>query len=137
MGAVAGHAVDDDALAAELRPAHAAVLALPAAPVVVDHDALTDPRLRLAHPRPHGGDDAAGLVAADDGPAAAAEAEGLGRIAGGAVGVQIAPAHAGGLDGDDDLAGTGRRVRELAKLQLPLTKEDNAAHGVLLRLRFY
>jgi len=69
-------------------------------------------------------------MAADDGPAAAAEAEGLGRIAGGPVGVQIAPAHARGLDGDDDLAGTGRGVGELAKLQLALAEKDDSVHGV-------
>ena len=49
MRAVPGHAVHDDALDAELRPAHAAVRADAAAGVVVVHDALAVGRLALGH----------------------------------------------------------------------------------------
>src|SRR6266508_4502295 len=71
VAAVARHAVDDDALPAELRPADAAVLAPPASLVVMDHHALADRRVRFADAGPALGDDAARLVAGDDGSAAA------------------------------------------------------------------
>jgi hypothetical protein len=83
---------------------------------VVVHHALADRRISLAHSRAHGGDDAAGLVTADDRAATAAEPERLRGIAGGAIRVQIAPAHARGLDGDDGLAGPRRGIGELAQL---------------------
>src|SRR5207253_10592841 len=79
--AVAGHAVDDDALATELRPADLAVLATPAALVVVHHHALVRRRVGLADPGAARGDHAARLVAGHDGPAAAAEAQRRGRVA--------------------------------------------------------
>jgi hypothetical protein len=41
----------------------------------MDHDALTDSRLGFGYARADGGDHAAGLVAADDGPAASAESQ--------------------------------------------------------------
>src|SRR3989475_11204748 len=132
MAAVARHAVDDDALPAELRPADATVLAPPASLVVMDHHALADRRVRFADAGPALGDDATRLVAGDDGFAAAAQAQGRGRVAGGAVRVQVAPAHAGGLHGDDDLPGTRRRVRELTQLELPVAEENDAAHRILL-----
>ena len=69
MGAVAGHAVDGDAVAAELRPAGAAVLAPAAALVVMVHHAAADQRRIDAGA--DGVHDAARLVAADDGRAGA------------------------------------------------------------------
>src|SRR5213592_4489560 len=115
VSAVARHAVDDDAVRTELRPADAAVLAAPAALVVVVH-----------HPR-------AGrrLVLGDAGPARR-EAERGGGIADGAVGMEIAPAHARGLDGDDDLARARCRVGELAELELPVAEKDDALHLSIL-----
>src|SRR5438034_10198741 len=130
--AVARHAIDDDAVRTELRPADAAVLAAPAALVVVVHHARPRRRLVLRDAGPARGDDAARLVAGDDGPAARAEAGRGGGVADGAVGVEIAPAHAGGLDGDDDLARARRRVRELAELELPVAEADDALHLSIL-----
>src|SRR4030095_7527899 len=94
VAAVARHAVHDDALTAELGPADAAVLAPPAALVVMDHHALAGGRVRFGGPRPAIGDDATRLVARDDGPAAATEAEGRGGVAGGAGRSEGAPPHA-------------------------------------------
>src|SRR2546422_300738 len=128
VAAVARHAVDDDALPAELRPADATVLAPPASFVVMDHHALAGRRVRFADAGPALGDDAARLVAGDDGSAAAAQAQGRGRVAGGAVRVQVAPAHAGGLHGDEDLTGARRGVGEVTQLQLPVAEENYATH---------
>src|SRR5881396_3907228 len=130
--AVARHAIDDDAVRTELRPADAAVLAAPAALVVMVHHARPRRRLVLRDAGPARGDDAARLVAGDDGPGARAEAERGGGVADGAVGVEIAPAHAGGLDGDDDLARARGRVGELAELELPVAEEDDALHLSIL-----
>src|SRR5206468_3066512 len=71
---------------------------------------------------------AARLVAGYDGPAAAAEAQGRGRVADRAIGMEIAPAHPRGLHGDDDLAGSRRRVGEFTQLELPATEENDATH---------
>src|SRR3989442_938910 len=130
--AVARHAIHDDAVRTELRPADAAVLAAPAALVVMVHHARPRRRLVLRDAGPARGDDAARLVAGDDGPGARAEAERGGGVADGAVGVEIAPAHAGGLDGDDDLARARGRVGELAELELPVAEEDDALHLSIL-----
>jgi len=108
--AVPGHAVDDEAVRAELRPALPAVRAAPAARVVVVHDALADRDVGDA-----GADDrhdSARLVAGDD-RAAAGEAERRGRVTAGPVGVQVAPAHARRLDRDHDLARAGEGIGEL------------------------
>ena len=104
--AVAGHAVHGDAGAAELGPADATVLAEPAALVVMVHHALADRRLRLGDAGSPLRHHAARLVAGDHRAAAAAEPERRGRaaLARGAIRMEIAPAHAGGLHGEDDLA---------------------------------
>src|SRR2546427_9403204 len=72
MAAVARDAVHRDALAAELRPAAAAVLAAPAALVVVIHHALADQS--GVNAGADGMDDTARLVAGDHRPAATAQA---------------------------------------------------------------
>src|SRR5689334_20289862 len=103
MPAVSGHAVDGDARPAELRPADAAMLAPPAALVVMVHHTLTDEgRIDSGADR---GDHATRFVPGDYGPAAA-EPERGGGIAGCAVRVKIAPAHPGRLHLEDDLART-------------------------------
>ena len=129
---MAGHAVDDDALAAELGPADTAVLAAPAALVVMDHHALTGRRVGLADAGAPRGNHAARLVAGDDRSALAAQAERRRRVADGAVGMQIAPAHPRGLHGDDHFAGPRRRVGEFTQLELPATEENYATHDGLL-----
>src|SRR5438093_974987 len=126
--AATGHAVDDDTLPAELRPADLAVLAAPAALVVMDHHALARRRVGLAHAGAARGDDAAGLVAGHDGTTAAAEAQRGGRVADRAIGMEIAPAHPRGFHGDDDLAGARCRVGELTQLELAATEENYPTH---------
>src|SRR6266850_1744966 len=128
VAAVAGHAVDDDALAAELSPADAAMLAAPAALVVVDHYALAGRCVGFADAGAAGGDDAAGLVAGHDRAARAAEAQRGDGVADRAIGMQIAPAHPRSFHGDDDLAGTRRRVGEFPQLELALSEENYATH---------
>src|SRR5207245_9385176 len=73
-------------------------------------------------------DDAAGLVAGQEGATDGAEAQRSGRVAGAAIGMEIAPAHARGFHGDDDLAGARCRVGELTQLELPATEENYATH---------
>src|SRR5947209_13188440 len=114
MAAVTGDAVYRDALAAKLRPAAAAVLAAPAALVVVIHHALADQSGVDAGA--DGMDDAAPLVAGDHRPAAAAQAQARGGIAGGTVRVEVAAAHPRRLHGQHDLAGSGDRVGQLLHL---------------------
>src|SRR6185295_7098562 len=126
--AVARHAVDHDALTAELSPADLAVLAVAAALVVVDHHALARRRVGLADTGATRGDDTARLVTGDDGSTRAAQAQRCGRVADGAIGMQIAPAHSRGLHGDDDFAGPRRRVREFTQLELSSTEENDATH---------
>src|SRR5262245_14670953 len=129
MRPVARHAVYGDAVTTELGPAHAAVLALPAALVVVVHHARADGREVRGHAGPRRLHHSARLMPRDDGPAAA-QAQGGRGIARGAIGMQIAPAHTGSLDGDDDLSRSRRGIGELLDLELPLSEKDDAAHGV-------
>src|SRR5690242_18557824 len=131
MTAVSGHAVDGDACAAELRPADAAMLAPPAALVVMVHHTLADEG--RIDPSADRGDHATRLVPGDDGPAAAKPERG-GGIAGCAVRVQIAAAHPGRLHLEDDLARTGGRVGKVLELELAIAEEYDAAHGSLLGL---
>src|SRR5262249_5779478 len=128
MAAVPRHAVDHDAPTAELSPADAAVLAAPAALVVMDHHALARRRIGLGDAGAARGDHAAGLVARDDRSARAAEAQRRSGVADGAVGMQIAPAHARGLHGDDDLAGPRCGAGEFPQFGLPATEENDATH---------
>src|SRR5207244_11760334 len=89
---------------------------------------LAGGRVSVAHAGAARGDHAARRVAGYDGPAAAAEAQGRGRVADRAIGMEIAPAHPRGLHGDDDLAGSRRRVGEFTQLELPATEEHYATH---------
>src|SRR5438046_9171840 len=108
MAAVTGDAVHRDALAAKLRPAAAAVLAAPAALVVVIHHALADQSGVDAGA--DGMDDAARLVAGDHRPAAAAQAQARGGIAGGTARVEAAAAPPRRLPAQHNLARSGARV---------------------------
>src|SRR5437879_12385149 len=109
MAAVARDAVHRDALAAELSPAAAAVLAAPAALVVVIHHALADQSGVDAGA--DGMDDAARLVAGDHRPAATAQAQARGGIAGGPVRVEVAAAHPRRLHGQPGPPGAGPPAR--------------------------
>jgi hypothetical protein len=66
-------------------------------------------------------------VARDDRPAGAETQRG-GGIPDGAIGVQVAAAHAGGFDGEDDLAWPWDGIGEFLQLELPLSEKDDAAH---------
>ena len=130
MGVVAVN--QDRLLLAQLRPARAAVLAHRAAFVVVHHDALADAGHLVADAGADRGDDAAGLVPADDRVRVDRQPADCGPARfGPAVLVQIAAAHARGLHLDDDFARPRGRVGKLHQLDLPLAREDNAAHGSL------
>src|SRR5215510_6579006 len=131
MRPVARHAVYGDAVTTELGPAHAAVLALPAALVVVVHHARADGREVRGHAGPRRLHHSARLMPCDDGPAAAQTQGGRG-VARSAIGMQIASAHARGLDGDDDLTRTRRGIGKFLDLELPLSEKDDAAHVVAL-----
>src|SRR5262245_47550725 len=134
VGPVAGHPVDDALTAAELRPANPAVAALAAAVVVVVHDPI--PYGEAGHARPQGAHHAAGLMPRDDRITQAAQPERGRRAPGRAVRVQIAPAHAGGLDGDDGLAGSRGGVGKIAKFERAVAEEDDAAHRLLPLVSF-
>ncbi len=96
------------------------------------HHPLADLPLDLAHTRPHRCDDAAGLVSGDHGLAGTTEAERGCLVAGRPVELEIAAAHAGGLDGKHDLAGPRRRIGKLLDLELSLSEKDDSAHGAAL-----
>ena len=132
MGAMRGDAVDGEARAAQLRPAEPAMAADAAAAVVVVHDPHAGARLGLGYAGPDLGDDPARLVAGDDRLRQVAQAERPLRLARrGAIELQVAAAHARGLDLQHDLAGTRGRVGEAADLQLAIAGEHHAAHAAL------
>src|SRR3954453_13172896 len=112
MRAVAGHAVDDDAFGAKLRPSDAAMLADAAAFVVMHHHPRAERRLALGDAGADRDHDAAGLMTGDHRAAHLAEAERLAAALRGAIEFEIAAAHAGRLDLEHDLARTGRRIVE-------------------------
>src|SRR5690606_1674993 len=119
-----------EARAAQLRPAEPAMVAHAAAAVVVVHDPHAGARLGLGHPGADLDHDAARLVAGDDRLGEIAQAERpLGLAGRGAVELEIAAAHARGLDLQHDLAGTRTRVGKVADLQLAITGEHHAAHA--------
>src|SRR6185503_12432669 len=133
VAAVRGDAVDRDPRFAELRPADAAMLAHPAAGIVMIHDALADRRLALRNPGPARRDHAAGLVAADERLGVGAEAERLLRLARRrAVKLEVRAAHARGLHLDHHLARAGRGIGEGPDLDLPVAEENHAAHESIL-----
>src|SRR5690606_6962744 len=114
---MAGDAVDfGNALIAELHPTRGTMRAHAAAAIMVDHDALADARLFLAHAGPDGDHDAAGLVPRDHRPGIAQSQSFGGLTFGRAIEFEVAPAHAGSLDLEDDLPRSGSGVGELAQL---------------------
>ncbi len=130
MRAVPGHAVDRDAAGAELRPADPAMLAHAAADIMMDHDAVADPGNPLGDAGADRRDHAAGLVAGDHRAADLAQAEPF-RPRLGAIGFQVAAAHARRLDLEHDLTGAGRRVGQLDQLDLAVAGEHDSAHRIL------
>jgi hypothetical protein len=45
--------------------------------------------------------------------------------------VQVAPAHARGLDLEDHVTGAGCRIGEVSQLELSISEKHDAFHGVL------
>src|SRR5262249_37053940 len=92
-------------------------------------------RLLRRHRGANGSNDAAWLVAGNDRLGAALEAGGgIPRLEARAVDVQVAAAHAGGLDLQHHLARPGRGLGELAQLELAVTEKHHALHVTLLVL---
>src|SRR5262245_29510583 len=76
------------------------------------------------------GDHAAGLVTGDHaGRPLDATRDDATRIGRGAVVVQIAAAHARGLDLEDHVARAGCRIGEPSQLQLAISEKHDAFHG--------
>src|SRR5262249_5307518 len=125
-------AVHHRARETHLRPPGAAMLALAAAVVVVVHHALLDARFLLGDGGAQRGDDAAGLVPGDHArlPRDAARHDAA-RIGRGALVVQVAAAHARGLDLEDHVSGAGGRIGKLSQLQLAVSNKHDAFHGFL------
>src|SRR5262249_16784747 len=130
VAAVTAGAVDHRSLQAHLRPARAAVLAVTAAVVMVVHHALADPGFLVGDSGAHCRDDAAGLVTRDHaGRPLDATRDDATRIGWGAVVVQVAAAHARGLDLEDHVARAGARMGELSELQLAISEKYDAFHA--------
>src|SRR5215510_10565433 len=127
---MAAGAEDDGALQTHLRPSRPAVLAGAAAVVVMVHDALADARFFLGDAGADGSHDAAGLVAGDHaGRPSNATGHGPTRVGRGAIVVQVAPAHARGLDLEDHIPRAGCRIGEVSELELAITEKHDAFHG--------
>src|SRR4030095_903561 len=102
-----------------LCPTRPAMLAGAAAVVVVVHHALADASFLLGDAGAHAGDDAAGLVAGDHaGRPPDAAGHGPARIGRGAIVVQVAAAHARGLDLEDHVPGAWCRIGEVSEVAL-------------------
>src|SRR5712692_6108127 len=127
VSTVARDAVDGTAFQAHLGPTRPTVLTDSTPRVVVVHDTLPNPRLRLADARSHHRDHATWLMPSNDGLRTATNADGGGPPFG-TVRVQITPAHAGGFDGEHDLARPRCWVRKLSQFQASIPKEYHAAH---------
>jgi hypothetical protein len=104
------------------------MLAGAAATIVVHHDPSADPGGALLDLAPHGRDYAAWFVAGDHRPFELAQAERSGFPAARAIELEIAAAHAGRLDFDDDIVRPGRRVGKVRNLQFALTEKSHATH---------
>src|SRR5581483_12091276 len=117
------------ALEAHLGPAAAAVLAVAAPVIVVIHHALADPGLGRRHTCADRYHHTARLVPGDDTLGTLdASRHRPARLRGGPVVVQIAAAHAGGLDLQHDVAGSGRRIGKVAQLEPAVAEKNHALH---------
>src|SRR5262249_55512873 len=94
------------------------------------HHALADPGFPVGGGGAHCRDHAAGLVTGDHaGRALDATRDDSTRIGWGAVVVQVAAAHARGLDLEDHVARAGCRIGELSELQLAISQKHDAFHA--------
>jgi hypothetical protein len=93
------------------------MLADPAAAIVVHHDAGADPSGLLVNLAPHGSHHPAWLVAGNNRALELAKPKRRGFSAGRAIELEIAAAHSGRLDFDDDVMGPRRRIGKFGDLQ--------------------
>src|SRR5438477_6269623 len=128
MRAMRGDTIDRASRDAHLRPTAAAILANATATIVVHHDAGADASGAVLDLVPHRSDNAAGFVAGDHRPFELAQAERRGFPAARAIKFEIAAAHAGRLNLDNDVLRTGRRVGKVRNLQFALAKKSHATH---------
>jgi hypothetical protein len=92
------------------------------------HDASADASGALLDLVPHRSDDPAWFVAGDHRPCELAQAERRGFSAGRAIEFEIAAAHAGRLDFDDDIVRPRRWVGKVRNLQFASAKKNHATH---------
>ena len=122
MGAVSGDAIDHKALAAKLRPAGAAVFTGTATKIVMIQHPLADACQARINAGTDFDDDTARLMAGDDRFGDLAEPQCPLHFAWrGAVEFQVTAAHAGSLDLDDHLAGTGSGISKPMYLDASVT----------------
>ena len=137
VGTMTRYAVDDDVLGAKLRPPGSTAGTNAATAVVVAHDPRAQRRLGFGHRGAPGGHHTARLVTRDHRAAVAPEPQGLGAAflaAGCPVEVQIATAHAGGLDLQHHLVGSRRGIGKIHQRKLAITEKYDALHGQPLLL---
>jgi hypothetical protein len=109
------------------------VLAVAAAVVVVIHHALADAGFPLGDRGADRGDDAARLVAGDHpGFARDAAGDGAGGLRRGAILMEIAAAHTGGLDLEDHVPRAGGGIGKVFQLELAIAEKHDTLHGFLL-----
>src|SRR4051794_7008137 len=97
--------------------------ATPAAFVVVVHHARADRREARRHTTTDGRNHSAGLVPRNH------RSVRLSQWRRSTVVAQVAPAHAGCLDGEDHFTLAGRRVRKILQYEFSIAKKDDAAHA--------
>jgi hypothetical protein len=91
----------------------------------MDHDPLAEGRLRLGDGGTAGGDDATGLVAANDGTHVQA---------GCPVRREVTAAHTRSLDLNDHVTRSWYRIGKLPQFELAIAKKNDSPHRVLLVL---
>src|SRR5262249_5849373 len=129
MRAMPGDAIDDCAFRAHLGPAGETMRAAAAAAVVVHHDPRADARSALVDLGPDGRHGAAGLVPSNDRAAYLSQAKR--RCAPcRAIKSEVAAAHAGCLDLDNDLARSRHRIGKFRELQFAVAEKGRSAHGL-------
>ncbi|XFF02269.1 hypothetical protein ACQ3JU_0455 (plasmid) [Bradyrhizobium guangxiense] len=110
---------------AHLGPPRPAVLAIGAAMIVVNHDPRADARMWTRYSRPDGRNDAAWLVACDDG--LFRQKLGLPSIE-----MQVAAAHSRSLDLDHNFARAWSRIRYGCEPKCAVATKHDAAHQIVL-----
>jgi hypothetical protein len=110
------------------------MLATPAAAIVVHHDAGADPSGLIVDLAPQSSHYSAWLVAGNDRALELAKPKRRGFTAGRAIEFEIAAAHSGRLDFDDNVMRPRRRIGKFGDLQFASTQETHSAHRKALPL---